>query len=518
MDDGLTPRREQRLSETMPSVRPRQLSGFKRSLQETPEKSSQGSSSCTAPDTGATSAGSLVLDQEERNEAEICTQEEPSLYQSSELAETVAPTPSKNWFWSKQGVANVEIEEEFAVGRETLERPTDCSDDAWNAVSRQHCLLRTTKDGRLFVRSQTKDKLHFCLEGETEWRPFLAADGALERTFERQPFRIALLDPRGSGRQLIYDLTPVGPGPGAPSFDEQHRQLIRRILSDEAATMTNKKGSNRMLARPCDIVLDLNASSGKDGATMALPLTSLRNVNVKHSVTELLWYLRGEDHIKFLLRHGNPFWTDIVKNGRRPEEDWLGLNYGLLVNWPSASDGSAPTNQLEEKVIGKLVKGECSRQMSCTLTKPDEPTEQEACTTACQFLVRADNPKLLDLCLHQRSSDVIMGLTSDVVVWSILLHLVCREVRMRTNGTVQLSAGRVELKLMSAHIYTPHVDGASKLASREPNAESRPVLCIAPEAENRGMFDIAKDFEHGPAMLSVEGQRADKGIRFDLAL
>ena len=514
-EDGSTPRRERRLSETMPCVKPRQLSGFKRSLEETPEKSSQGSSCCSAPDTGSTSAG-LVL--EERNEAEICTQEEPSLSQISDTAEAVVLAPSKNWFWSRQGVANVEIEDEFAVGREKLMRPTDCSDDSWNAVSRQHCLLRTTSDGRLFVRSHTKDKLHFSLEGETEWRQ-LSADGAnsLERTFERQPFRIALLDPRGNGRHLVYDLTPVGPGPDALSFDEQHRQLIRRILSDEAAEVTNKKGSNRMLKRPCDIVLDLHASSGKDGAKMALPLTSLRNVNAKHSVTEALWYLRGEEHIKFLKRHGNPFWDTAVKNGRCPEEHWLGLNYGLLVNWPSSSDSSAPpTNQLEEKVIGKLVKGECSRQMSCTLTKPDEPTEQEACTTSCQFLVRADNPKLLDLCLHQRSSDVVMGLTSDVVVWSILLHLVCREVRMRTNGAVELSAGRVEFKLTSAHIYTRHIEGANLLASREPITESMPVLRIATAVEDRGMFDIARDFEHGPQLLSVEGQRAHAGIKFEL--
>ena len=78
-------------------------------MEETPKKSSQGSSFCSTPDTGSTSAG-LVL--EERNEAEICTQEEPSLSQISDTAEAAVLEPSKNWFWSRQGVANVEIEDE----------------------------------------------------------------------------------------------------------------------------------------------------------------------------------------------------------------------------------------------------------------------------------------------------------------------------------------------------------------------------------------------------------------------
>ncbi len=428
------------------------------------------------------------------------------------------PVPSKRWLFSnvKPDSKPVRIEDELAVGREKLERPEDCPDCAWNAVGRQHCLLRPTEDGRLFVRSHTQNKLHFCLEGANGWRVMAANDreSPLERTFERAPFSLALLDPKGDGRHLIYNVTPDGPGPAVRSFDEQYLELVRRII-EEGAVQNNKKGDNKALSKPFELVLDLDATRTRAAdSEMALPLTSLRSLNAKHAVTEALWYLRGEDHIKFLLQHDCGFWTKPVNDGPRPADKWLGLNYGLLVNWPSA-DGRV--NQLEEKVLSRLVNGDCSRQMFCSLVNPNEKTEQEACTSLVQFLVRANNPAVLDLCIHQRSSDVIIGLVHDVVVWSIILHLVCREVRLRTEGERGLRAGRVEFRLTHAHVYTNHIDGAKVITAREPKAKNTPTLHVAEEAEGLGMFEIANNFERGPKLLSVKGQVSHPKIKFEVS-
>ena len=62
--------------------------------------------------------------------------------------------------------------------------------------------------------------------------------------------------------------------------------------------------------------------------------------------------------------------------------------------------------------------------------QPGVGTLQEACTSTCQFIVRQE--RRLDLVLHQRSSDVVVGLPHDVIAWSVLLHLVCREVGLRS--------------------------------------------------------------------------------------
>jgi thymidylate synthase len=81
-------------------------------------------------------------------------------------------------------------------------------------------------------------------------------------------------------------------------------------------------------------------------------------------VEAMFFYLRGEDNIALLQKHRCSFWDNQADvNGQ------IGLNYGLLSNFPQAK-GRPPINQLETRVISKLVKEECSRNMTCILLKP----------------------------------------------------------------------------------------------------------------------------------------------------
>ena len=137
--------------------------------------------------------------------------------------------------------------------------------------------------------------------------------------------------------------------------------------------------------------------------------------------------------------------------------------------------------------------------------------ESEACTSTCSFVVHGEGEgEQLDLVLHQRSSDVAIGLVFDVVVWSILLHLVCREVTRRTMGTPQarkLTAGKLTMHLINAHVYDANVEAVREIATRSPKhaSESLPILEVADGAP--GLFDIAHDDEGGPSMLSVKGYK-----------
>ena len=140
--------------------------------------------------------------------------------------------------------------------------------------------------------------------------------------------------------------------------------------------------------------------------------------------------------------------------------------------------------------------------MALPLSKPGEPTLQEACTASLQFAVR-DGGRL-DLMLHQRSSDVVLGLPHDVVAWSALLHLVCRrEVRLRTSGAVHLIAGELTMSIAAAHVYEKNRAHAELIAARAPLPGVAPTLAVLPEAG--GLFDIANDDERGPSMLKVQG-------------
>ena len=192
------------------------------------------------------------------------------------------------------------------------------------------------------------------------------------------------------------------------SFDYQYLQILGDIKAKgERSSAT--KGPHRQAPRESAITIDLAAKRADQGCGYFLPLTSLRSLDFKHVASEALWYLRGENNIKFLRLHKNPFWDKVV--GDDPAL-FVGYNYGLLTCFPQ-EDGMEPINQLE-KVIARLIEGQCSRNMTCILHKPGQPTKQESCTSTISFVCRQSDglqgAESLDMVLHQRSSDVALVL------------------------------------------------------------------------------------------------------------
>ncbi len=142
---------------------------------------------------------------------------------------------------------------------------------------------------------------------------------------------------------------------GHRCFDEQYLSLLA-LIHTKGEHKIATKGPHRKAARESAITIDLAASRADSACGYFMPLTSLRKLNFKHVASEALWYLRGEDHIRFLRRHGNPFWDAVAGSD---EGLFVGLNYGLLVNFPR-DDGGEPINQLEENMIARLIRGQCS--------------------------------------------------------------------------------------------------------------------------------------------------------------
>jgi thymidylate synthase len=277
-----------------------------------------------------------------------------------------------------------------------------------------------------------------------------------------------------------------------------------KAIALEGEIQTNKKGPNRTLRRSYTLTIDL---CDADHGRYLLPLTTLRSLyGGRAAVHEAIWYLRGEDNVKFLQKHGCRFWDKQCD-----ENGWLGLNYGLLTSFPQAGK-ICPVNQLETEVLSRLCSssGKQSRNMICTLVKPGEPTEQVACTSSIQFSVSVNKAgkEALDLTVNQRSSDVIVGLPHDVVVWTILLHLVRREVRIRTKGRHTLAAGNLVFMIAAggAHVYDLNANDFEEIRTREPISGSQPYLTIQGEDGNKtclaeqvqqqlGMFTLAKDYD-----------------------
>lgn len=285
--------------------------------------------------------------------------------------------------------------------------------------------------------------------------------------------------------------------PGSASFDFQYKLLLEEIHK-RGQPQCNKKGPSITLRSWFGLEVDLSDSSkDNDGlGKYLLPLTTLRSLYVGwNTIVEAIFYLRGENNISFLQKFGCKFWDKQADaNG------FIGYNYGLLTCFPQ-SDGTRPVNQLETKVISKLVKGECSRNMVCSLLKPGELTNKEACTASVQFSVSTEKAiEVLDITVNQRSSDVMIGLPHDVCCWSVILHLVRREVYRRCGRL--LAAGKVFFVIAAggAHVYDANKESFEKLRTRDPYLDVSPELIIK---TGRGIFEMAQNFER--EMVRVNG-------------
>ncbi|CAB9525129.1 Thymidylate synthase [Seminavis robusta] len=357
-------------------------------------------------------------------------------------------------------------------------------------VSRVHCEL-SFFDGRCSLSA--KSKCWVLSYNNNQWTPIKAGRGfpishrsrlRLVRPGYKQE------DAKDGGVEYIVHLMATIPGgnPGSHSFDLQYLHLLEQIELHGVLQTANKKGPNRALPKTFPFDIDLHDPTGQD--RNLLPITSLRSLyGGRPALVEALWYLRGEDHIAYLQDNNCPFW-DRQATKKDDVDNWLGLNYGLLTNFPQPN-GQGTYNQLEEEAIKPLCKhGSSSRNMTCSLFKPGEETVQRACTSSIQFSVSTNNNiESLNLTINQRSSDTIVGLPHDVVVWSIILHLVWREVWIRSQR--KLHAGTLSFAIVQncAHVYQINDGALHEILQRKPKPECQPYLVI--DDDKSGIFDLA---------------------------
>ena len=303
--------------------------------------------------------------------------------------------------------------------------------------------------------------------------------------------------------RLVLDITEVSDDgvtdtTARTSFDQQYRRMLRTILRAPCLTAGQRRGPTREAQQSSQkIVIDLR---GTDDCAMPLPGSSLRWINKRPIPTELLWYLRGDDNVAYLQRHGVRFWdADADENG------FLGMNYGLMTNFDGKRGPEIVENNQLEGVIQNLCAGKIeSRNNIVTLCNPDSSTRQAACTSSFQVKGHSGT-NTLDMTVNQRSSDVAIGLPFDIVIWSMLLHLICREVELRTRASAEplkLSAGTLTFEIVSAHIYLKNEGAAVELLKRAiiPARETeQPHLRIDDSKRDVSMFMLE------PADLEIGG-------------
>ncbi|MHC5248236.1 thymidylate synthase [Enterococcus sp. LJL90] len=254
--------------------------------------------------------------------------------------------------------------------------------------------------------------------------------------------------------------------------------------------------------------------------TKGFPLLTTKRVPFGLIKSELLWFLKGDTNIRYLLQNKNHIWDewaferyiqsddytgpDMTDFGRRSLVDEtfnqayqkeladfcekivadeafakkhgdLGKVYGYQWRHWETADGSF-IDQIKD-VIEMIKTNPDSRRLIVSAWNPEDvPTMAlPPCHTMFQFYV---NDGKLSCQLYQRSADVFLGVPFNIASYALLTHLIAHETG--------LAVGNFIHTLGDAHLYSNHIEQMKEQLNRD--VREFPTLVLNPDKQS--VFDF----------------------------
>lgn len=266
------------------------------------------------------------------------------------------------------------------------------------------------------------------------------------------------------------------------------------------------------------------------------PLLTTKRVPFRLIVSELLWFLKGDTNIRYLLEHNNHIWDEWAFERYVNSDDYTGPNmdqFGLrsledeafnqlyqqemkrfqekILNDDAFSRKCGDLGPVYGKqwrnfngvdqvkqVIEQIKSNPYSRRHLVVAWNPVEVDEMALppCHTLFQFYVQDGK---LSCQLYQRSADVFLGVPFNIASYALLTHLIARECGLEVGEFIHTFG--------DAHIYTNHLEAIETLMSREP----RPLPHLVIDS-NKSIFELE------PEDIKVEGYHPHGRISAPIAV
>ena len=183
------------------------------------------------------------------------------------------------------------------------------------------------------------------------------------------------------------------------------------------------------------------------------PLFSIREINWRAAIDELLWFIQGNSSAEWFQKQGHKYWDPWLKQRLNGKKDFAGRIYGVQWrNWLSSSSRKTylkSTDQLHH-LLKRLKNDPESRRHVVTAWNPGELDQM--CLPPCHMIwqVYVRQGGFLDLVMYQRSADMILGVPHDIVMYATLCHILAHEVGLKV-GTLRIMFG-------DTHVYNNHIE------------------------------------------------------------
>lgn len=217
----------------------------------------------------------------------------------------------------------------------------------------------------------------------------------------------------------------------------------------------------------------------KHDLSEGFPLLTTKRIYFRGVIHELLWFLKGETNIKYLIENNVHIWDDNAFDFNKKKynleltrEEWenkiksgdyslcdLGPVYGH--QWSDFN--SSGINQIQN-AIDMLKSDPDSRRIIVNAWNPIQLSQMALppCHMMFQFLTRPNKngKRFLDLCYIMRSNDIFLGWSFNEASYATLLMMVAK--------IVDMEPGQLIYTGHDVHLYLNHLEQAKLQLNRIP--------------------------------------------------
>ena len=281
---------------------------------------------------------------------------------------------------------------------------------------------------------------------------------------------------------------------------KQYLNLLQKIM-DEGVDKGDRTGVGTRSIFGAQLRFDLSKG---------FPLLTTKKVFLKGIIHELMWFVRGDTNIRYLVENGVNIWNEwpfqsyLEKNNldkKYPKytEEWkeemnkyitqvkedeefakkwgdLGPVYGK--QWRDFGG----VDQLMD-IIERIKKNPNDRRMIVSAWNPPEIPKMALPPCHCFYQFYVADGKL-SLQMYQRSCDTFLGVPFNIASYSLLLIMIAQ--------VVGLEPGEFVHTMGDTHLYSNHFEQVKKQLSRDPR--ELPKMKINKEVKDIEEFKY-EDFE-----------------------
>ena len=257
---------------------------------------------------------------------------------------------------------------------------------------------------------------------------------------------------------------------------QQYLDLLRRVL-EQGKDRQDRTGTGTRGVFGHQMRFNLRAG---------FPLVTTKKIHLKSIIHELLWFVRGETHVKPLQDAGVRIWNEWAtaeqtsRFGR--QEGDLGPVYGH--QWRNFGATKRPDGTYEndgidqlKRLLHDIVETPHSRRLIVTGWNAREADQVALPPCHTLFQLYAQDGEL-SCQLYQRSADIFLGVPFNIASYALLTTMIAHVTNLRPGEFVHTFG--------DAHLYKNHFDQAKLQLGREPR--KLPTMRLNPDAKDLFAF------------------------------